>query len=107
MCRIKQLHDLALAELLLKALVLFLHAVVVLVAVGEAQMRVVVGPQVAAKLIMRWEFGCIFGELIHSLKRGLLISQLLLLGVLLLLAAWGREYFLKVSIMGWKLVVSM
>lgn len=53
MCRIEQLHDLTLAQLLLKSFVLFLHTVVVHVAVGEAQMRIVVGPQITAELIMR------------------------------------------------------
>jgi hypothetical protein len=76
--------------------------------IGETQVGVILMRfQITAKLIMRWQFRGILCEFLNSLESCLLISQILFIGVFLFLAKWKVVYFLKVSIMGWKLVVSM
>lgn len=108
MWRIEQLHNLALAQLLLEFLILVLHSRVFVPPIWKTEIRVIlVRFQVTAELVMRRQLGRIFGEFLHALKGSLLISQILFIGVFLFLAEWTAVYFLKVSIMGWKLVVSM
>lgn len=51
-------------------------------AVGEAHVGVVVAFQVAAEFVVRWQFGCIFGELLDALEVRLLVGGFLPVGVL-------------------------
>lgn len=75
--------------------------------VGEAHVGIIlVRLKVATKFIMRRKFRCIFGKFLNPLKISLL-GNVFLIGLFLFLAELLMIYFWDVSIMGWKLVVSM
>lgn len=108
MRRVEELHNLNLVELFFELFVLVFHFGVLFSSIGKAHVGVVlVAFEVTAEFVMRGKFGCVFSEFFDTLIGGLSICVVFLTDGLLFFTGWGEGYFLTLSIMGWKLVVSM